>query len=1643
MRTSFSLCAVVAFLLVCQVFASVFGTDIPGDGNVFCYPRSACLSNFPTLSTWAGTVASPALVSGGNLVVGGSTLGLQITTSTVTLTFSDPPPANPDVSGIVGPLGFNNLFNPVKISPNGTDARRDSTIPISGQQLTLNIKNTASVPLTEIDFYLQSMAAVLPNGQTDGLTFGVYCTGLPDSFPQCSPSMSPQNIKLLMTPTGPGTLNPTDLSPANNNKTFGDLLRFTGINLAPNATGTFSFYITDYNGTRDPNTGGTTPNATFTLQIVPTPVPTYTISGQVTLTGSGQSGVAVALSGSATNSAMTDGSGNYSFTGLVAGNYTVTPSKTGYNFTPPSQTFNNLSANQTANFTSAVATYSISGQVTLTGSGQSGVAVALSGSATNSAMTDGSGNYSFTGLVAGNYTVTPSKAGYNFTPASLTFNNLSANQTANFTSAVAPFSISGQVTLNGSGQSGVAVALSGSATNSAMTDGSGNYSFTGLVNGNYTVTPSKTGYNFTPASQTFNNLSANQTANFTSAVATYSISGQVTLNGSGQIGVAVALSGSATNSAMTDGSGNYSFTGLVSGNYTVTPSKTGYNFTPPSQTFNNLSANQTANFTSAVAATYYIFGQVTLAGSGQSGVAVALSGGANNSTMTDVAGNYSFTGLLAGNYTVTPSKAGYNFAPLSQTFNNLNANQTANFTATSGTYSISGQVTLAGSGQSGVAVALSGSATNSTMTDGSGNYSFSGLMAGNYTVTPSKAGYGFTPPSQTFNNFNANQTANFTAMAGTYSISGHVTLAGSGQSGVAVALSGSVNSSTMTDGSGNYSFSGLVAGNYTVTPSKTGYAFTPPSQTLNNLNANQTANFTATAGTYSISGQVTLAGSGQSGVAVALSGSVSSSTMTDGSGNYSFTGLVTGNYTVTPSQAGYTFAPPSTTFNALTVNQTANFTATMVTYSISGQVTLSGSGQSGVTLILSGSATTTMTTDGSGNYSLSGLSPGNYIVTPSKPGYNFAPVSQTFNNLNTNLTANFTATVATYSITGKVTLAGSGQSGVAMALSGSTNASMMTDGSGNYSFTGLVLGNYTVTPSKSGFTYTPLSQTFNNMSASQTANFTTGFPIYTISGQVTLNGAGQSGVTVTLFGTAINSTLTDSSGNYSFTGLLAGNYVLTPSKSGYSFTPSSATFNALSANQTANFTATFGITMSLSQSTLNFGVNGSFVTSPQTVALSFTAGADIFWTASACPSNVIVAPNSGHGNTNVQVSALAGPGCTVTFTTLASGVNNPTIQLRVNVNNLATGPPYGFFDIPLDNTTGVSGAIAVGGWALDSVEVTSVSIWRESVGSEPLGNLIFIGNATLVSGARPDVQAISPAVPFNYRAGWGYALLTNFLPNSIGTGTGNGTYKLHAIVTNKAGATVDLGTRTISVDNAHATKPFGTIDTPTQGGTASGSAFVNFAWALTQQPNIIPTDGSTITVIIDGQQVGHPTYNQFRSDIATLFPGYMNSNGAVGYYFLDTTKLANGAHTISWNVFDSANHSEGIGSRYFNVTNAGSGIAAPEEAPLELTRPDTMRLRSGFDLNRPSELLLADENGVLTVDMPEMGRIEFEVGASEGYMLANGERQPLPIGSSMKDGVFYWLAGPGLLGEYQLVFERPDSSSVRLKVTVRPKQFDR
>jgi hypothetical protein len=86
-------------------------------------------------------------------------------------------------------------------------------------------------------------------------------------------------------------------------------------------------------------------------------------------------------------------------------------------------------------------------------------------------------------------------------------------------SGASTFTISGQITSSGAALSGVTVTLGTGQTTTTNT--SGNYSFTGLANGTYSVTPSRSGYTFNPASQNVTISNGNQTTvNFTGSLST-------------------------------------------------------------------------------------------------------------------------------------------------------------------------------------------------------------------------------------------------------------------------------------------------------------------------------------------------------------------------------------------------------------------------------------------------------------------------------------------------------------------------------------------------------------------------------------------------------------------------------------------------------------------------------------------------------------------------------------------------------------------------------------------------------------------------------------------------------------------------------------------------------------------------------------------------------------------------------------------------------------------------------------------------------------------------------------------------------------------------------------------------------------------
>ena len=179
--------------------------------------------------------------------------------------------------------------------------------------------------------------------------------------------------------------------------------------------------------------------------------PTYTISGRVTIDGTGLAGVSLEISGDAALSRTTDENGEYRFTWMPPGEYTVTASLESYEFDPPSLQVS-LVDSDAAGQDFAASTLdgdddgvpdisdncpddynpdqedsdqdgigdvcdlpgSISGTVIdeETGLGIENVQVSADGYSWEDASTDASGNYMIAGLEHGDYRVYANKSGY-------------------------------------------------------------------------------------------------------------------------------------------------------------------------------------------------------------------------------------------------------------------------------------------------------------------------------------------------------------------------------------------------------------------------------------------------------------------------------------------------------------------------------------------------------------------------------------------------------------------------------------------------------------------------------------------------------------------------------------------------------------------------------------------------------------------------------------------------------------------------------------------------------------------------------------------------------------------------------------------------------------------------------------------------------------------------------------------------------------------------------------------------------------------------------------------------------------------------------------------------------------------------------
>lgn len=147
-----------------------------------------------------------------------------------------------------------------------------------------------------------------------------------------------------------------------------------------------------------------------------------------------------------------------------------------------------------------------------------------------------------------------------------------------------------------------------------------------------------------------------------------------------------------------------------------------------------------------------------------------------------------------------------------------------------------------------------------------------------------------------------------------------------------------------------------------------------------------------------------------------------------------------------------------------------------------------------------------------------------------------------------------------------------------------------------------------------------------------------------------------------------------------------------------------------------------------------------------------------------------------------------------------------------------------------------------------------------------------------------------------------------------GTPASPGTLVFVVRVTDSAQQSV---TRTLAITIKPADKlaPFGNLETPdfhaTLNNTASGSG-----WALDN------VGVATIEVLVDGTKVSEAIYGLSRPDIGAIWSTFPTAGHAGFSFTFDTTKFANGEHTLAVRLLDAAGNATLVGTRPIITQNS-------------------------------------------------------------------------------------------------------------------------
>ena len=685
----------------------------------------------------------------------------------------------------------------------------------------------------------------------------------------------------------------------------------------------------------------------------------------------------------------------------------------------------------------------LTGTVTVEDEALSGVTVKITGMAESETLTGTTGQYSFTGLRAGNYTVEISgfddeDVGFGATTSTADL-DVGESKVVTFEGTyLRASSIMGQVSIEGRGLADVTVSLQGKGeTREVPTNGAGQFLFEDLRRGDYAIGISgydDDEYGFEVTSKSVH-VPYGETENVPFegiALRTAEIRGVVAIDGMGPLeGVTVSLTGKGDDPdpVVTMGDGRFSFDRLHAGDYTLSifgydTDEYGFDVTSRNVTV-ALKETATLEFDGIMLRTAAIEGVVTVKGDGLKDVTVTVAGGPKDEThvkTTNGAGMYHVGDLHAGDYSVTISgydTREYGFKVTTRSVS-VGLRETFEVEAFDGillrTAGVSGRVTVGDEPMSGWTVTLSGEEDRpGEKTNANGQYGFSGLAAGKYTLTLSGYDtdeYEFDAEMEIELELDEAAIANFEGrMLRTVAVMGTVSAEGDGIANVGVTLikvlgatTGEVLDAMMTDEDGGYMFGELLTGTYRIELGETDeeYDFATKSR-MGSVATDDTATWNFDAEiirTASVGGMVTVDGDGMGDVMVMLTGDhgTDEEMETRSDGSYMFEGLRKGSYTVSmenPNDDAYDF-PNTSRRVSLAVGQTQtdiSFAGSMLRRaSISGQVHVEGDGLEGVTVTLDGDMEDETVTDGNGEYNFPGLAGGDYEVSienPDEDAYSF------------------------------------------------------------------------------------------------------------------------------------------------------------------------------------------------------------------------------------------------------------------------------------------------------------------------------------------------------------------------------------------------------------------------------------------------------------------------------------------------------------------------------------------------------------------------------------------------------------------------------------------------------------------------------